>query len=58
MDQTGGQEPVKRETARLAGLPVEGSDPAGRSEVAGAAESTNASADPPRASLRVAALAG
>jgi hypothetical protein len=24
MDQTGGQEPVKRETARLAGLPVEG----------------------------------
>jgi hypothetical protein len=24
MDQTGGQEPVERETARLAGLPVEG----------------------------------
>src|SRR4029453_2538456 len=24
MDETGGQEPVKRETARLAGLPVEG----------------------------------
>ena len=24
MDETGGQEPVKRETARLADLPVEG----------------------------------
>ena len=49
MDQTGGQEPVERETARLADLPVEGLPEDAPDTPSAAADTAPANVDPARA---------